>query len=151
MSDTLDGIDGVRAAVGRPLGATSWHTITQEQIDAFAVATGDQQWIHVDPVRASEGPFGATIAHGYMTLAMVTALLDELVRIDGVSMSINYGVNRVRFPAPARVGSRLRLSAVIESCDQAAVGYRLVISGTVEIEGADKPACVVECIALLVP
>ena len=107
----LSGIDEVKAAVGRHLGTSDWLEITQDRIDQFADATGDHQWIHVDPERAADGPFGATIAHGYLTLSLSNALLPEIVEVQGVSMGVNYGVGKVRFPAPVPVGSRIRATA----------------------------------------
>ena len=136
-------------AVGRHLGHSPWTTVDQQRIDLFADATGDRQWIHVDPVAAATGPFGATIAHGYLTLALTNLLLPEIVRVEGISMGVNYGVNRVRFPQPVLSGSRLRASAVLSSAEElpGGVGVQAVITITVEIEGQVKPACVVESVS----
>ena len=136
-------------AVGRHLGHSPWTTVDQQRIDLFAEATGDRQWIHVDPVAAASGPFGATIAHGYLTLALTNLLLPEIVTVEGISMGVNYGVNRVRFPQPVLVGSRLRASAVLASADElpGGAGVQAVITITVEIEGQPKPACVVESVS----
>jgi acyl dehydratase len=131
--------------VGKPLGSTDWMEITQERINTFADATNDPQWIHVDPERAKDGPFGTTIAHGYLTLSLIIPLFSDLLEVEGVTTKLNLGLNKVRFPAPVKVGSRIRLSAVISSVDEVAGGgLQLVWDGTVEIEGSDKPACVAQ-------
>ncbi len=144
---TLDGIDQVRAAVGRDLGTSDWLTITQARIDQFAEATGDHQWIHVDPERAAAGPFGATIAHGYLTLSLSNAFLPEIVEIIGFSAGINYGMGKVRFPAPVPVGSRLRAQATLAAVDEVAGGVQTTVVITIERQGSDKPACVVESLS----
>jgi acyl dehydratase len=148
MAETvLDGIDQVRAAVGRDLGTSGWLTITQERIDQFADATGDHQWIHIDPDRAAAGPFGATIAHGYLTLSLSNLFLPEIVDIGGFSAGINYGAAKVRFPAPVRVGSRLRGRAELVAVDDVAGGIQTTLLITIELEGSDKPACVIESLS----
>lgn len=141
--------DDLLDAVGQHLGHSEWVTVDQGRIDLFAEATGDHQWIHVDPEAASAGPFGATIAHGYLTLALTNLLLPEIVRVEGISMGVNYGVNRVRFPQPVLVGSRLRASATLTSADElpGGSGVQTVITITVEIEGQVKPACVAESVS----
>ena len=141
--------DDLVGAVGQHLGHSQWVTVDQGRIDMFAEATGDHQWIHVDPEAAEAGPFGATIAHGYLTLALTNLLLPEIVRVEGISMGVNYGVNRVRFPRPVLVGSRLRASATLTSADElpSGAGVQTVITITVEIEGQAKPACVVESVS----
>ena len=131
---------------GRHLGYSSWHDITQEDVSRFAALTDDEQWIHVDPERAAAGPFGATVAHGFHTLARFTALLGEILTIDGAVTTLNYGVNRVRFPAPARVGGRVRMGLEIKSVEQAGDGIQVIYGATFEIEGQAKPACVAEVI-----
>ena len=133
--------------VGTDLGATDWIDVTQERINTFADATGDHQWIHVDPDKAADGPFGATIAHGYLTLALTNQFLPEIVRVDGVSMGINYGVNKVRFPQPVTVGSRVRGHATLTSAEEIGGGVQAVITITVEIDGGAKPACIVESVS----
>jgi acyl dehydratase len=143
----LDGVDEVKAAVGRDLGTSGWLEITQDRVDLFAEATGDHQWIHVDPDRAAAGPFGGTIAHGYLTLSLSNAFLPEIVEVRGFSMGVNYGAGKVRFPAPVRVGSRIRGSAVLVAVDDVAGGVQTTIVVTIEIEGETKPACVVEAIS----
>ena len=136
-------------AVGRHLGHSPWMTIDQDRIDLFADATGDHQWIHVDEAAAAQGPFGATIAHGYLTLALTNLLLPQIMRVDGVSMGVNYGANKVRFPQPVVVGARVRGSAVVTEAVELpdSTGVQVVITVTVEIEGRDKPACVVESVS----
>lgn len=139
-------------AVGRHLGNSDWITIDQDRINLFAEATGDHQWIHVDPQAAAKGPFGATIAHGYLTLALTNLFLPEILRVEGASMGVNYGANRVRFPHPVTAGSRVRGSAAVtEATELPGGGVQAVITITVEIEGAEKPACVVESVSRFLP
>lgn len=128
--------------VGQEIGASDWIEIDQARIDRFADATGDHQWIHVDPVRAAAGPFGATIAHGFLTLSLLPAMGLAAFAIDGLRMSVNYGLDRVRFPAPVRVGSRLRGHFVLREYQPIDGGAQLVVECTMEIEGGAKPACV---------
>ncbi len=131
--------------VGTPLGSTEWLTIDQARINTFADATGDPQWIHVDPERAASGPFGTTIAHGYLTLSLIVPLFVDLLDVEGVTTKLNYGLNKVRFPSPVKVDSRIRLSATITDVkDVGGGGKEITWAGTVEIEGSDKPACVAE-------
>ena len=136
------------AAKGDSLGFSEWHKITQEQVNAFADATGDHQWIHVDTARAAAGPFGGTIAHGYLTLSMVIPLFAELLQVSGISMGINYGVNKVRFPAPVPVGAKIRLGAVIPAVEPVGDGgaVQLTADFVVELDGGSKPACVAQAI-----
>ncbi|MCU1648415.1 MAG: dehydratase [Nocardia sp.] len=148
---TFDGLGELEKAVGTHLGYSGWHTITQEQIDRFAEATGDRQWIHVDPVRAATGPFGTTVAHGFLTLSLLPMLAGEIYTVEGLSMGINYGANKVRFPSPVPVGSRLRAGIELIALTPATMGYQAVSKVTVEIEGVSKPACVAESVAVLVP
>ena len=143
----LSGIAGVSAAVGTHLGHSDWIEIDQARIDRFADATGDRQWIHVDPARAAEGPFGVPIAHGYLTLALSNFFLPQIVDIRGFSAGVNYGVDKVRFPAPVPVGSRVRGGAELVSATPIDGGVQTVMLLTIEIESADKPACVVEAIS----
>ena len=148
MAQTVfDGLDQVRDAVGRDLGTSEWLEVTQERVDTFADATGDHQWIHVDPVRAAAGPFGGPIAHGYLTLSLSNALLPEIVEVQGVSMGVNYGVNKIRFPAPVLVGSRVRAQATLTSVEEVSGGVQTTMVITIEIEGGTKPACVIESIS----
>jgi acyl dehydratase len=148
---TFDGIDALAAATGEHLGYSEWLTIDQDRVDKFADATGDHQWIHVDPDRAAAGPFGGTVAHGYLTLSLVPVLGADVLQIDGLSMRINYGVNKVRFPAPVRVGSRVRGGVAIVSVTRDGPAAHLVLRTTVEIDGEGKPACVAETVTVLVP
>ncbi len=148
---TFNGIDELATAVGEQLGSSDWLTIDQNRIDTFADATGDHQWIHVDPERAASGPFDGTIAHGYLTLSLVPLFVAEVLAIDGVSVRLNYGVNRVRFPAPVRVGARVRGTVEIVSVNEGEGRSQLVLRTTVEIEGEAKPACVAETVTVLVP
>jgi acyl dehydratase len=134
------------AAAGDELGTTDWIEIDQERIDRFAEATGDHQWIHVDPERAASGPFGRTIAHGLLTLSMLPVVMQELYRVDGVSMAVNYGLEKVRFPAPVPVGSKIRGSSRIESTQRLEGAVQGNVVTTIEVDGSDRPACVVHSI-----
>src|SRR6185437_12411011 len=149
---TYDSVDAFMAKKGEALGTSDWMTITQEQINTFAAATGDDQWIHVDPEKAASGPFGTTIAHGLMTLALVPGLTREMWQINGVKMILNYGVNKVRYPAPVRAGSRVRVHVSLVGVEPVADGgaWQATISATVEIEGGAKPAVVSEIVLRLV-
>lgn len=148
---TFNGLDEFEQAVGTHLGHSDWHTVTQEQIDLFAEATGDRQWIHVDPERAKDGPFGTTIAHGFLTLSLIPGLVWQVYTVEGLSMGVNYGSDKVRFPAPVPVGSRVRAGAELLSLHRGESGARATVRVTVEIDGADKPACVAETVSVLVP
>ena len=132
--------------IGRELGPTEWLEITQDRIDQFAAATGDDQWIHVDPERAAQGPFGTTIAHGYLTLSLCVPLMSRTLDLTGYRMGINYGVNRVRFPAPLPAGSRIRGRFTVQSVDDVEGGEQGVVLATVEREGGEKPVCVAELV-----
>jgi acyl dehydratase len=140
---TVKGIEELSSLQGQELGASSWLEITQDRVNQFADATGDHQWIHVDPERAAGGPFGAPIAHGYLTLSLVIPLFGEILKVEGVTMGVNYGLEKVRFPSPVKVGSKIRLVARLVSLEQLAGGSaQAVFDFTVEIDGAAKPACV---------
>jgi acyl dehydratase len=145
------GLAEVEQAVGTHLGHSDWHTVTQEQVDLFADATGDHQWIHVDPERAAQGPFGTTIAHGFLTLSLVPQLVWDVYAVEGLQMSINYGSNKVRFPAPVPVGSRVRAGVELVSLVPGSNGAQLTARVTIEREGGDKPVCVAETVTVLVP
>ncbi len=136
----------MQALVGQELGLSDWVTIEQSRIDQFARATGDHQWIHTDPQRAAAGPYGATVAHGFLTLSLLPLLFDTGFQVADVKMGINYGMNRVRFMAPVRVGSRLRGRFKLLSFDAIEGGAQLVVEATVELEGESKPACVAETV-----
>ncbi|MBB3674283.1 MaoC family dehydratase [Modestobacter versicolor] len=140
---TVDGVEGAKTLTGQQLGPTDWVEITQEQVNQFAEATGDHQWIHVDVERAKkESPFGGPIAHGYLTLSLVPRFMPQLMKITGFGMGVNYGTDKVRFPSPVPVGSKLRASAVIDSVTDVAGGIQLQTTMTFEVEGSTKPACV---------
>lgn len=139
------------AAVGESFGPTGWVAIEQDRIDLFAKATDDHQWIHVDPERAKDGPFGGTIAHGYLTMSLVNRLLPELVEVLGVSMGVNIGTDNLRFLSPVRAGSRIRGRGELVRAEEAKGGVQAVVRVTVEIEGVEKPACVVDTISRFYP
>ncbi|GAA4641105.1 MaoC family dehydratase [Gordonia humi] len=145
----LNGADELKAAEGTHLGYSDWVEIDQARIDKFADATGDHQWIHVDPERAASGPFGATIAHGYLTLSLIPMLSWQVYKVEGNTMGINYGSNKVRFPSTVPVGSRVRAGVEIVSVTETAAGYQVINRVTVEREGGDKPACVAETVSVL--
>lgn len=147
---TLRSITDIRSAVGIRQGPGDWILLDQNRIDMFADATGDHQWIHVDPEQASAGPHGGTIAHGFLTLSLIPHLSQQLYTITAGSARINYGSNKVRFPNPVRSGSRVRLDATFLGVDEVAAGALLTTRFVVEIDGADKPACVAETLTLLV-
>ena len=149
MTQKFDSVAGVLGAVGRDLGVTEWMTLSQERINLFADATDDHQWIHVDAARAAAGPFGGCIAHGYLTLSLASKFLPELVAYDGLTMGVNYGCERVRFPAPVRVGSRIRGRGEVVAAEEVKGGVQVTIRITVEIEGGAKPGCVVDTISRL--
>ncbi|MEV4169165.1 MULTISPECIES: MaoC family dehydratase [unclassified Nonomuraea] len=147
MTTTATGLAEIKALTGRDLGRTAWLQITQERVDTFAEATGDHQWIHTNPERARNGPFGGTIAHGYLTLALIIPLFGELLDIQGVTMSINYGLDKVRFPSPVRVGAKIRLAGQVVSVeDVPGNGVQMAMDFTVEIDGSAKPACAARAI-----
>ena len=135
------------ALVGTHLGYSDYRTVTQEEVNLFADATGDHQWIHVDPVRAAEGPFGGTIAHGYMTLSLLPVLLSGLMKVDGVTMGVNYGTNKVRFPAPVPVGSQIRAGATLASVEEVSGGVQVVLDVVVEVKDVTKPSCVAQIVS----
>jgi acyl dehydratase len=144
---TINGIDDLKAKVGEELGVSDWHEVTQERIDAFAAATEDHQWIHVDPERAAETPFGGTIAHGLYTLSLGPKFSYAMYSLEGVAFGLNYGYDRVRFPAPLPVGSRVRMRAQLTSVDDVPGGVQLKVTQTFETEGGEKPVCVAEALA----
>jgi acyl dehydratase len=140
--------DALLAAVGTDLGHTDWLEITQDRVDRFADATGDHQWIHVDPARAAaESPYGGTIAHGYLTLALTNLFLPQLIEVHGISMGVNYGAAKLRFPAPVPVGSKVRGHGAITEAEEVSGGVQTTIVITVEVDGGTKPACVVESLS----
>jgi acyl dehydratase len=146
MTLTIQGIDWLKQRVGTHLGYSEWHQVTQEQVNTFAEATGDFQWIHVDVERAKQGPFGGPIAHGYLTLSLGPLLIPQIVKVEGIAMAVNYGLNKVRFPAPVPVGSKLRLGATLAGVEDIAGGVQVTMGMVYELDGADKPVCVAEIV-----
>src|SRR4051794_29155042 len=147
----LDDLDELAGITGQELGTSQWLEIDQERVDRFADATGDHQWIHVDPARAAAGPFGGTIAHGYLTLSLIPLLGSQVFALETPGARLNYGVNKVRFPHPVRVGSRIRDRVTMGEVTDLATGKQLTLRHVIEIEGQDKPACVAETVVLLLP
>lgn len=141
----------LKAAVGKHLGYSDWLEISQDRIDRFADATGDHQWIHVDPERAKQGPFGATIAHGYLTQSLVNHFLPQIIEVRGISMGINYGADRLRFPAPVPVNSRIRGGAELLEVQEVKGTIQAKIRVTIEIQGSERPACVIDTISRYYP
>jgi len=146
MTLTIQGIEGLKERVGTHLGYSEWHQVTQEQVNTFAEATGDFQWIHVDVERAKQGPFGGPIAHGYLTLSLGPLLIPQIVKVEGIAMAVNYGLNKVRFPAPVPVGSKLRLGATLTNVEDIPGGVQVTMGMVYELDGADKPVCVAEIV-----
>ena len=146
MATIVNGLDELRGKVGETLGTSETVTITQEQVNLFADATGDHQWIHVDVERAKAGPFGGPIAHGYLTLSLGPALLPQVMQVNGIAMGVNYGANKVRFPSPVPVGAKVRLGARLLSLEDVTGGAQGTVEMTFEVEGAPKPSCVAEVI-----
>jgi acyl dehydratase len=147
---TFASLDEFVAAKGEDLGTSSWHEISQDRVNAFADATGDHQWIHVDVERAASGPFGGTIAHGYLTVSLLPVFMMEIYRVENLTMGINYGLDRVRFPAPVPVGSRIRATATLTDVKQTHLGVLAHIRLRVEVEGQAKAACVADTLSLFV-
>ncbi|MHA4854491.1 MaoC family dehydratase [Rhodococcus sp. MSC1_016] len=141
------GLNELRASVDADLGTSRWIDIDQARINTFADTTEDRQWIHTDPQAAAQGPFGTTIAHGFMTLSLVAAFLEDLMVVDGISMAVNYGLNKVRFPAPVPVGSRIRAHGRVLAVDEIPGGVQTTVLVTVERDGSDKPVCVAESVS----
>ncbi|WP_037673175.1 MaoC family dehydratase [Streptomyces griseus] len=147
MSITVNGLDELKKLAGSDLGTSEWIEVTQERIDTFADATGDHQWIHVDPEKAAQGPFGAPIAHGYLTLSLFIPLFTELLDVQGVTTKVNYGLNKVRFPSPVKVGSRIRLIGKLSEVEDVPGGVQITVDGAIEIEGGAKPAAVLQSLS----
>ena len=144
---TITGLDQLKDAEGQDLGTSDWHEVTQKDIDQFADVTGDHQWIHVDPERAKDTPFGGTIAHGYYTLSLAPVLSDQIFELQGFAFALNYGLNKVRFPAPLPVGSRVRMKARLANLEDVPGGAQMTLELTFEREDGDKPVCVSEALA----
>jgi acyl dehydratase len=142
----IEGVDELKSMVGRHLGYSDYLVVDQERIDRFADATGDHQWIHVDAERAAGGPFGTTVAHGYLTLSLVPVLLAQVVRVEGVAFGVNYGCNKVRFPAPVPAGSEVRLGAAVASVEEFDGGVQAVVDVAIEVRGAQKPSCAAQVV-----
>ena len=140
--------DDLRTCVGERFGPTTWTLISQPQVDAFAAVTYDDQWIHVDPERAKAGPFGTTIAHGYLTLSLVPLFLGELLEVEGISMAVNYGLEKVRFPAPVPVGSQVRCTADLVSAAVGPKSTKVTMTLSVECDASERPACVADVVIL---
>ena len=144
---TINGLEGLRQAEGDDLGTSDWHEVTQDAIDAFADVTGDHQWIHVDRARARQTPFGGTIAHGYYTLSLAPMFSEQIFAMEGFAFAVNYGLNKVRFPAPLPVGSKVRMRATLSSVEDVPGGVQLTVTQTFEREGGEKPVCVAESLS----
>ena len=144
---TITGMDELRRASSETLGTSEWHEVTQDAIDAFADVTGDHQWIHVDPERAKDTPFGGTIAHGYYTLSLAPMLTEQVMRLEGFAFAVNYGLNRVRFPAPVPVDSKVRMTARLAHLEDIPGGAQMALELTFEREGGEKPVCVAETVS----
>ena len=142
----FNGIDDLKSRVGDEIGVSDWREITQDEVDAFAEVTGDDQWIHVDPERAKDTPFGGTIAHGYFTLSLAPRFTEQVLKIDGFAMAINYGLNKVRFPAPVPVDSQVRMRARLAELSEIPGGAQMIMELTFEREGGEKPVCVAESV-----
>lgn len=141
---TITGLEEIRAKVGAELGVSEWHDVTQADVDAFAEVTGDHQWIHTDPRRATQTPFGGTVAHGYYTLSLHPRLAAQIVAFEGFAFAVNYGLNKVRFPAPVPVGSKVRASATLKDVQEFPGGLQNTLAVTIQREGGDKPVCIAE-------
>jgi acyl dehydratase len=144
MTTIINGIEELKSKVGDHVGYSDWHEITQEQVNLFADATGDHQWIHIDVERAKAGPFGGPIGHGFLTISLAPVLLAEVMTVTGISMGVNYGLNKLRFPSPVPVGSKLRAGAKVLDVSDVAGGVQVALEVTFEIEGGTKPVCVAE-------
>jgi acyl dehydratase len=148
---TFHGIDELRNAVGSHLGESGWRIVTEREVDLFTDATGGEEWIPIDPDRPTSGPFSSPVAHGYLTLGLIPALVSQIYCVEGIVMSLNYGTNKVRFPAPIPVGSRIRASADLVAVEPASGGFQQILKVTVERAGAAKPVCVAETVSTLLP
>ncbi|WP_113704188.1 MaoC family dehydratase [Nonomuraea lactucae] len=146
MPLVAEGLPEIKALAGTDLGSTDWLEITQQRVNAFADATDDRQWIHTDPVRAKDGPFKAAIAHGYLTVSLLIPLFNRLLELRGIDMAVNYGLNRLRFPAPVPVGSRIRLAGRVAEVEEVKGGVQVTLDFTVEVEAGGKPACVAQAV-----
>ena len=148
MTTILEAPTDLLKLVGQRLGTTDWMKVTQQQVDQFAEATGDRQWLHIDPDRAAKGPFRGTIVHGYLTLSLAPAVISQVLEIRELTAALNYGLNKVRFPTPVRVGAQIRAAVTVMSAQQKTSGVESVFTVTYEIDGEDRPACVADVIVL---
>ena len=146
MTTIVDGVDAFHDLIGQHLGYSEWQTITQERVNLFADATDDHQWIHVDPERAKEGPFGGAIAHGYLTLSLAPVLLNKVIRVDKMTFGVNYGANKIRFPSPVLVGSELRMGVTVAGTEDVEGGVQVTYDLVMEVRDAPKPACVAQVV-----
>ena len=144
---TLTGLDELNAQVGEEIGVSDWHEVTQEAVNQFADVTGDHQWIHVDPERAKDSPFGGTIAHGYYTLSLAPMFAEQIISVEGFAFGVNYGLNRLRFPAPMPVGTRVRMRMKLAAVDEFPGGAQIISELTFEQDEGDKPVCVAESVS----
>ena len=149
MARVFKSLDEFKSSVGEEIGTSDWHTIDQAQINAFADATGDQQWIHTDPEMAAKGPFGTTIAHGYLTLALLPVLAEQIYDVQGLAFGMNYSANKLRFPSPVPVDSRVRATGTLKETNDIAIGTQAIMNFVIEIEGAEKPALVAEVVYVM--
>ena len=147
--NVFDTLADLKAATGQEIGTSDWIEVTQERINKFAEATGDHQWIHTDPELAAKGPFGKTIAHGYLTLSLLPVFAEQIYSVKSVIMGVNYGANKVRFPNPVPVDSRVRATATLKETSDIAIGTQVVLTFVVEIEGVEKPACIAEVVYVM--
>jgi acyl dehydratase len=146
MTTIVNGVDGFHDLTGQQIGYSEWQTVTQDRVNLFADATDDHQWIHVDPERAKEGPFGVAIAHGYLTLSLAPVLLNQVIRVDGTKFGVNYGANKVRFPSPVPVGAELRMGVTVAEVDKTEGGFQVTYDLVMEVKDAPKPACVAQVV-----
>ncbi|GAA2096566.1 MULTISPECIES: MaoC family dehydratase [Brevibacterium] len=150
MVRTINGIAELEQLVGQELGSSDWFTVDQDRVNLFADATGDHQWIHIDEEKAAAGPFGGTIAHGFLTLSLLPVLGAQVTDVTGMKMKINYGLNKVRFPNPVKVGSKVRDVVTLKEVVRKSSGVQVVMDHVIEIEGQDRPACIAEAVTLMV-
>ena len=146
MTTIVDGVDAFHDLIGQQLGYSEWQPITQERVNLFAEATDDHQWIHVDPARAKDGPFGGAIAHGYLTLSLAPVLLNKVIRVDNMTFGVNYGANKIRFPSPVLVGSELRMGVTVAGVEDVEGGVQVTYDLVMEVRDAKKPACVAQVV-----
>ena len=147
----FENLDEYAAAVGQELGVSDWFELDQDRVNQFADATGDHQWIHIDAEKAANGPFGATIAHGYLTMSLAAKFMPEIIEVRGIVMGVNYGTEKTRFPSPVTVGSKLSATGTVVSVEEASGGIKMILRIVMQAEGAEKPACIVDAISVYFP